>query len=86
MEGLAVVVGHQAAVVPFGIAFEAGIGRHGIHAPMDEDAQFGIGEPLRIASFVDGFPGGLHLCGEDVADEQRRDEKEVFLCFHNPQR
>ena len=69
LESLAVVVGHQAAIVPFGVAFETGVGRNGIHAPMDENAQFGVAEPLRIAPLVDGFPGGLHLGGKDVAQQ-----------------
>ena len=86
LEVLAVVVGGQAAVVPFGIAFEAGVGGHGIHAPMDENAQFSIGEPLRIAPLVDGFPGGLHLGGKEVAEKQRCDEIESFLCIHNVQK
>ena len=41
---------------------------------MDEDAQFGVGEPLRIAPLVDGFPSGLHLGIEEVAEQQRCDE------------
>ena len=53
---------------------------------MDEDAQLGVGEPLRIAALVDGFPGGLHLRGKEVAEKQRCDEEKGFLCFHNVQR
>ena len=86
LESLAVVVGHQAAIIPFGIAFETGVSWHGIHAPMDENAQFGVGEPLRIAPLVDGFPCGLDLSGKEVAKQQRCNEMEGFLCFHNAQK
>ena len=53
---------------------------------MDEDAQLGVGEPLRIAPLVDRFPSGFNLGVEEVAEEQRCDEIEGFLCFHNLQR
>jgi len=53
---------------------------------MDENAQFGIGEPLRIAPLVDGFPSRLHLGGKKVAEKQRCDEIKGFLRFHNVQR
>ena len=47
------VARHQAAVEPLAVALLAGVGRHAVEAPMDEYAQSGVAEPLRVAALVD---------------------------------
>ena len=43
---------HQAAVIPFGVAFVSGERWDGIHSPVNEDSEFSVGEPLRISALI----------------------------------
>ena len=75
--------------VPFGVSQLArqnrSVGRHRVHAPMDEDAEFGLGEPGRRGPFVDGFPGGLvGLRGKRRGHEQYEDGKSFEHALKSP--
>ena len=69
------VAGEESLVEPFAVALLAGVGGHGVEAPMDEDAQLGVGEPLGVGTLVEALPCGLHRLraqGERAEEEGYR--------------
>src|SRR5688572_16328574 len=64
-------------------------GRHGIHAPVNEDAEFGIGEPLRYRPSVEGGPfrrifllGTCYMSSEDKQKQQTKHGKKFNAFLH----
>ena len=57
--------------VPLGILSGLAPGRHRVHAPVDEDAEFGVAEPLRAGAFVERFPFRLERVSAARADAKK---------------
>ena len=61
---LVVLVLGERVPIPLGVAglaldIDGGEGRHGVDAPVDEDAELGVGVPLRARTPVDRVPVGF---------------------------
>ena len=58
------VVVHQSAVIPFSITFVGSKSRDRIYAPVNEDSEFCIGEPLWITTLLQRFPCCFNILSE----------------------
>ena len=70
---------HQSAVEPFAVTLGMGIGWNRVEPPVDEYAQFGILEPLRVTALVERLPCGLYLLGSGGCYERQHEEEQVYM-------